>query len=274
MPLMTVMTQRQRRVTGPAAVLASGLAGVLLAACAGSGPDRDPATGGTPSPTVTATAATPGADRAYREVEFAAPDGERRSGRRYGEGDASVAVVLSHMGRRGDGPDDWAAFAEALADRGYQALTYPRRDADSQGWRDVLGAVDYLRRDGATTVIVAGASLGAMASLYAAGQPAAEIDGVAWLAGVRANSGYRFEEADVSGLGCPLLFISGDQDSYGAAEDSRQLHEWARESELLLLESRRHGTDIFDDGDANATQLTQAMLDFVDRVAGEPASPC
>jgi poly(3-hydroxybutyrate) depolymerase/predicted alpha/beta-hydrolase family hydrolase len=223
--------------------------------------------------TVAATnAAVPGGE-GYDEVEFTASGGERRSGRLFGDG--QVAVVLSHMGRSGDSQDDWAPFAEELADQGYQALTYERRSTLSEVWMDVAGAADHLRSSGADTVIVGGASIGAMASLRAAGRADTQIDGLIWLAGVLRNRNYRFDEPEVSGIGCPKLFISGDQDGYGAAEDTRQLHEWATgPSELLILESRQHGTAIYDDGEPNASELTQAMLDFIQRAADNETEPC
>jgi poly(3-hydroxybutyrate) depolymerase/predicted alpha/beta-hydrolase family hydrolase len=218
------------------------------------------------------SAAAPGGE-AYIDVEFTASDGEQRSGRLFGDGE--IAVVLSHMGRSGDSQDDWALFAHGLADQGYQALTYERRPRLPEVWMDVAGAVDYLRSSGADTVIVGGASIGAMASLHAAGQADAEIDGLIWLAGVLRNRSYQFQEPDVSELGCPMLFISGDADSYGAADDTRQLHDWATgPSELLILDSRQHGTAIYEDGEPNASELTQAMLDFIERVAEDETDPC
>jgi polyhydroxybutyrate depolymerase len=60
-----------------------------------------------------------------------------------------------------------------------------------------------------------------------------------------------------------------------SGDDTRQLHEWATgPSELLIFESRQHGTAIYDDGEPNASELTQAMLDFVDRVAHSETAPC
>jgi dienelactone hydrolase len=237
---------------------------VVLAGCTGPEPVESP----TEPPVTTPTVRPSAVNEAYREVEFTARDGEVRSGRLFGDGE--VAVVLSHMGRSGDDQDDWAGFAEQLADRGYQALTYQRRSDMGAIWQDVLGGADYLRARGAEKVIAAGASIGAMASLHAAEQPDSNLDGVIWLAGVRQNRGYDFQEADVSQVACPILFISGDQDAYGAAADARQLHDWATApSELLILQSRRHGTDIFTEGGPNPRELTEAMLDFVERVADE-----
>jgi pimeloyl-ACP methyl ester carboxylesterase len=179
------------------------------------------------------------------------------------------------MGRPGDSQDDWVAFAEQLADQGYRALTYERRVSLGEVWQDVLGAAEYLRANGAETVIVAGASIGAMASLYAAERPDSNLNGVIWLAGVLQNRGYYFQRTDVSKIACPLLFISGDHDIYGAADAARQLHKWATApSELLIVHSPRHGTDILADGGPTAGKLTHAMLRFIQQVANGSDSTC
>jgi len=172
------------------------------------------------------------------------------------------------MGRPGDRQDDWASFAGELARRGYRVLTYERRDALEEVWQDVLGAAGYLRDHGADKVIAAGASIGAMASLYAAERPTSNLDGVIWLAGILQGSGYDFRRADVAAIACPMLFVSGDQDGYGAAEAARRLHGWATApSQLLMLPTERHGTDIFDEGGPAARKLMLAMTRFVQRAA-------
>lgn len=204
-------------------------------------------------------------------MHFTTPDGATRSGRRFGDG--HVAIVLTHMGRRGDRQGDWASFAGELADRGYRALTYQRRDDLEEVWQDVLGAANYLRDHGADKVIAAGASIGAMASLHAAEEPTSNLDGVIWLAGVLQGSGYDFRRAEVAALGCPMLVISGDRDPYGAAEAARQLRGWATApSQLLLLPTARHGTDVFEEGGPTARKLTLAMARFVKRVASRSST--
>ncbi len=96
-----------------------------------------------------------------RAVTFESRDGVTLEGRLFGDG--STGVVLSHMQ-----PADqrsWFAFANRLADDGYVVLTYdfrgycPGGDGGcSQGelqisaiWQDVLGAMDFIRSQGATT---------------------------------------------------------------------------------------------------------------------------
>ena len=120
-----------------------------------------------------------------RPVTFESRDGVTLEGRLFGDG--STGVVLSHMQ-----PADqrsWFAFANRLADQGYLVLTYDFRGycpggegGCSQGevqipaiWQDVLGAVDFIRSQGATTVALVGASMGGTASLVAAGQEGTDV---------------------------------------------------------------------------------------------------
>lgn len=252
---------------------------VVLVGCS----DSDPAPSGEPTasePTASESATpsesvppSPKRHRAYDPVRFDAIDGQRRHGRLYGEG--PVAVVLSHMGRPGDGPRDWDGFARRLADRGYRALAYERRLPYETIWKDVLGAAEYLRTRGATTVIAAGASIGAMASLRAAEEPDAKLDGVIWLAGVLSDSGYEFRRADVARVGCPTLVVSGADDLYGAGPDARQLHRWlTARKELLILDSAEHGTDIFDEPGPNPRELTRTLLRFTERTARADGPRC
>ncbi|SDT72207.1 alpha/beta hydrolase [Jiangella sp. DSM 45060] len=238
------------------------LLGLVLTGC--SGDERDGDGGGGPTPT-----------SPYQEIEFTGGDGQPREGRLYGQDDAPVGVVLSHMGSDGDSWDDWAATAQALAERGHRVVTYQRLRPRYQVWQEIVGAVEYLRDNGAERVVVAGASLGAMASLHVALEPEPPTDAVVWIAGLLHSDGLDFDQATVAGLACPALLVSGDQDSYGGADATEQLHAWLPSSELLILPSARHGTDILADGGAPAEQLEAAVLDFVDTVAAaETTTPC
>jgi pimeloyl-ACP methyl ester carboxylesterase len=278
--------QRRRLMGRPFLVSVLILVGLVPMACGGedspapdqrgSQPTSEAKSDPTPEATGGATAErrNPKSTASYTKVRFTAEDGVRRSGRLFGDGD--VGVVLSHMGRPEDGQGDWLPFAEQLANNGFRVLTYRGRDSLSESWRDVLGAVDRLRADGAKTVIAAGASIGAMASLNAAIQADSRINAVVWLAGVLSDSGYDFQRRDVSGLACPILIASGDRDSYGAYIDARRLHRWtANASELHLVDSDLHGTDILtaDDRDV-AGELRRLMIGFMEAVADRTPAAC
>lgn len=246
------------------------------AACNGSG-----ASSRTAGPTTTApasssirpsqSASAQATEVMYREVEFTSRDGTLRSGHLYGEG--SVAIVLSHMGRQRDRQEDWDGAARHLADRGYQVLTYTRQAAFGESWQEVLDAADYLRQQGgAERVVAGGASIGAMASLFAAEQPESQLVGVIWLAGVLHGSRYDFQEADVSQIACPMLMMSGAKDGYGGRNAAEQLYAWATApKELLIVESGLHGTDILLEGGPQAAQLEEAIDGFLNSLANPHA---
>jgi pimeloyl-ACP methyl ester carboxylesterase len=264
-----------RQIVRAVTVIAGSLA---LAACVDApAGDPEPGTSVARSADVSAstTASAPGQPGSYTDVTFRSQGGGTRAGRLFGDG--RVAVVLSHMGRAGDSQDDWQPFAEELAERGYRALTYARaadasREDFADHWRDVLGAVAFLRDNGAETVIAGGASIGAVASLHAAGQPGNGINAVLWLAGVVETDSYEFTEPGVAAIDCPVMFVSGSGDAYGSAESARILHSWASDGELLFIDSYRHGTDIYAEGGANAGELSRAMLEFVEKMKGRQAT--
>jgi hypothetical protein len=68
-----------------------------------------------------------------------------------------------------------------------------------------------------------------------------------------------------------MLLASGDRDGYGAAEDTRRLHEWAADAELVIVESDLHGTDILLDG-GSAASLKDDILANLERVAASPTT--
>ena len=171
-----------------------------------------------------------------RPVTFESRDGVTLEGRLFGDG--STGVVLSHMQ-----PADqrsWFAFANRLADQGYLVLTYdfrgycPGGDGGcSQGerqisaiWQDVLGAIDFVRSQGATTVALVGASMGGTASLVAAGQEGRTSQ---WSSPSRHRPSIEGLDADAALLqrvDANKLFIAGVGDA-AAAASAEQLYEIA-----------------------------------------------
>ena len=198
-----------------------------------------------------------GAEAPNERVHFRATDGVLLDGRVFGHG--RVGVVLVHMGRADDTQRDWWATARRLARRGYLALTYdrrgvcPRRGAGcSQGsndyqasWRDVAGAVAFLRRRGVEKAVVVGASIGAMASLYAAATGRIEPAGVIEFAGINHASGYDFGRAQICRIRGLKVFLSTRADIYGGVEAAREWYAWASPPKRLeLLPGSDHGTDL------------------------------
>lgn len=236
-----------RRLT---AVVAIALA---LAACSSSTPA---ATGGrTAAPSLSPTAA-PG-----RPISFTAVDGIRLTGRQYGAG--KTAVVLSNMGD--NDPTLWQAFAAELADRGYLVLTYSYRypkstssftaDMARHTVDDLRGAVAQLRAAGATRFVLAGGSLGGMATAKVA--PSVRAMAMIVLAAPVDLDEYGFHvlPAELRGS-MPKLFIGALDDTvvpfdntqrmFALAADPKELHEYQDSAHALHLFEGEHGDDLTD----------------------------
>ncbi len=197
-------------------------------------------------------------------VTFESRDGVTLEGRLFGDG--STGVVLSHMQ-----PADqrsWFAFANRLADAGYLVLTYDFRGycpggqgGCSQGelqiasiWQDVLGAMDFIRSQGATTVALVGASMGGTASLVAAGQEGSDVAVVVTLSAPTSIEGLDVDAALLQRVDANKLFIAGVGDA-SAAASAEQLYEMApppKKPEIVPADD--HGTDLLTGSRGEAVQ--------------------
>jgi pimeloyl-ACP methyl ester carboxylesterase len=211
-------------------------------------------------------------------VGFAAADGIRLSGIAFGDG--PVGVLFAHMGRGGDTQADFYPLARALSDRGYFALTYNRRgvcgapgrecsegfDDYARSWKDVVGAAEFVRSRGATSVVLIGASIGAMASLRAAVSHRVYPAGLIEIGGVNHASGYDFSRAQLQELEGAKLFVSSAGDIYGGADAAREWYGWANQpKQLEILPGGEHGTDMLRKGEPTARPLVKLVLRFLMR---------
>ncbi|HZD80142.1 MAG TPA: alpha/beta fold hydrolase [Actinomycetota bacterium] len=199
-------------------------------------------------------------------VSFSATDGVRLEGRLFGEG--SAAVVLSHM--RPADQRSWFGFATRLADDGYLVLTYDFRGycpGDEGGcsegetdidalWRDVLGAVTFVRERGADRVALVGASMGGTASLVAASQLGADVDVVITLSAPASTEGLVVDQAVLAEVGAATLFLAGVGDA-PYAEDAQTLYALAQQPKRVeILPSDDHGTDLLTGGQGEVVRRT------------------
>jgi pimeloyl-ACP methyl ester carboxylesterase len=184
------------------------------------------------------------------------------SGTLFGVG--GVGVVLSHM--RPVDQTAWHAFAQTLADNGYQALAYDFRGYGKSGGtqelgkidRDVRAAVEFLRSQDAQHVILIGASMGGTASAKVAGPVGA--DGLVVLSGPQSFEGLNVAPEDLQLGGVPSLWITsrgdpvtpGMQAMHDAASDPKTLH---------IYEGDAHGTFIFDTADGE--DLARRIIEFL-----------
>jgi hypothetical protein len=253
------------------------LASIMLAAACDPGREA-PSNGTQPSP-ATAPASTSRfpdivesqALAMSEPVPFRAADGVPLEGRMFGSGE--VGVVLAHM-RPGD-QSQWLPFAALLATEGYRVLTYNRRGECPGGelgcsggtgtgddWKDLKPAVDLVRRAGSRRVVVGGASLGAMESLFALSR-GLEADGLIWV------SGYDFYglvpvQRQVRDVLVPKLFVAGESDRDAAALLSVFDRVAPSPKEIVLLPTGEHGTEILAYADPSvADELRQTVLDFL-----------
>lgn len=189
-----------------------------------------------------------------RQVSFPAADGVRLEGRVFGDG--SSAVVLSHM--RPSDQTSWFRFAARLADAGYLVLTYDFRGycpggegGCSQGsrdiaamWQDVVGAIEFVRSRGATSVSLVGASMGGTASLVAASREGVDVRAVIALSAPASIEGLVVDGPLLSRVSVGKLFIAGVGDGV-AASDAESLHAQAPPPKrVAIVPADDHGTDL------------------------------
>jgi hypothetical protein len=134
-------------------------------------------------------------------------------------GTGPVGVVLSNQSDQN--LCGWLPFAKTLAARGFRVLVYDYGTAaDPAG--DVVNAAAKLRELGVRTVLLAGASQGAKASLIAAPGITPPVAGVVSPSAERTAHGQDVLPF-VAKLKAPVLFITAKDDRYGAADATPQL---------------------------------------------------
>jgi len=232
---------------------------VLMVGCANPAP---PATEPT-SPAPTAAA---------ESVTFAAADGVTVTGRLRGTG--TTAVVLSNMGD--NDPAAWERFAPTLAARGYSVLTYSYRypvrapsftaTMAKGAVDDLRGAVAFVRARRASRVVLIGASLGGMATAKVAGVLTAEAVVVISAPADLPDFDLRVEDADLSAITGPSLFIATDNDTTVPAVETRRLFDLAPQPKRWhSFASAAHGTQLLDT--PFAEDFRSLLVDFVTEVA-------
>jgi pimeloyl-ACP methyl ester carboxylesterase len=187
---------------------------------------------------------------AQTTVSFPTEDGGVVYADIYGEGDR--AVVLVHGGQFNK--ESWQKQARALAElkfrvlaldlRGYGKSHGPGDSApmDAPIYQDVLAAVRYLRKSGAKTVSVVGASMGGWAAGDAsiASKPG-EIDRLVFLGSAPGGSADKLKS--------PSLFIVARDDASGDGPrlpGIREQYEKAPQpKELIIVDGSAHAQFLF-----------------------------
>lgn len=242
-------------------------------------PSQTPSPTGAPIPvTPVESAFAPGPTAAPLEdilathaVTFDTPDGATVTGALYGSGE--TAVVFSMMGncRRG-----WEGLAQLAAAQGLMALTYPWRDCGRTGptdeaeliqnfVNDARGAVSFVRAQGAENIILAGASLGGLASAKLATE--AQASGLVIFASPAEIPGwdFRIDSSDLNS-DIPKLFLIAEYDSVVPQRFARALYDLAAEpKEWQTYPGYAHGTDLFDS--EHGEEAKQRILQFILKIA-------
>lgn len=240
---------------------------LLAAACSSSTPagSRSGGTTASPSPLPSVVAGRP--------VSFTATDGVRLSGHVYGAG--TTAVVLSNMGD--NDPALWDAFAPTLAARGYLVMTYSYRypanvttftsDMARHTVDDLRGAVAQLRAAGATRIVLAGASLGGMATAKVAGAVKATAMVVLAAPVDLADYGFHVLPGELHAT-MPKLFVAADGDTVVPLDSTQRMFDLAaKPKELKTFPGSEHALHLL--GGERGHELEQALIAFI--TASAPA---
>ena len=207
-------------------------------------------------------------------VTFKTPDGSSIKGELYGSG--KTAVIFSVMGNCKPG---WREVAQLTSAQGLMALTYQWRDCGPAGpvsdaqliknfVNDARGAISFVRDQGAENIILAGASLGGIASAKLAIESRAS--GLIIFASPPKIPNYDFSiTASDLNVNVPKLFITAENDSVVPADESRKMYEMAAEpKEWQSYPGTAHGTDVFKTDSGREAQ--ERILAFILAIAKTP----
>ncbi|WP_221470562.1 alpha/beta fold hydrolase [Allocatelliglobosispora scoriae] len=194
-----------RHFSAPLAVLAGCLA---LAACSGSTPAASPSPSGPVAGAGCEEQAAPG-----RRVHFGKEIGADLYGIVLGTG--NTGIVLAHM--NGGDSCQWIANATELSDRGYRALVFDfagfgvSPTASAGLAEQVRVAAAFLVQDGATKIVLMGASMGATASVAAA----PSVAGLAAVVSISAPETFSGVDGLPSAkkMTVPVLYAAGENES-------------------------------------------------------------
>ena len=203
-----------------------------------------------------------------RAVTFPADDGAGLSGRLYGDG--PTIVVLSNMGD--NDPEPWDRFAAGLAIPGVRVLTYAYRyptrsrsftsaNAD-EAVRDLTGAVAFARQQGASRLVLVGASLGGMAVAKTAA--AAQADAVVIMSAPNRRTEFDLQvtDADIAAVAAPKLFVVSEDDPNVPPAQTRPLFDAAAQPKRWqAYPGRAHGTELL--SGPHAAAVRQLLTEFI-----------
>lgn len=220
----------------------------------------------TPTPSVAPTPTTPAVPA--RTVHFTTSDHVQLAGLLYGHG--KTMVICSHMLRSTKNIWSDSGIPQRLAVLGYQVLAYDfRGNGDSAPPVDtslldvdLRAAVAFARQQGATKIVLMGASMGGTASLKVAAEE--QVTAVISLSGPQ-DFTVSVSDAEVKGIKAAKLFMASENDD-PYATDARHMYEIANAPKAIhIYPGAAHGTEIF--GGDNGDDPAQRVLHFISQYA-------
>jgi pimeloyl-ACP methyl ester carboxylesterase len=266
---------------------------VLVAAAAGCGGSSEPAASpratATPTSPAPVSAATPSPTRVCGEpaagarvIHFRTRDGVSLAGAVLGGGPTGAVLIheypLDYCG--------WLPYARYLARRGVRVLLFDLRcfgqsacpHGRGHAIDDVAAATAELRRRGARSVALVGASMGGSIAVVAGARlhPAAvvdlsgERDTTALTQGINANAG-----AAAPDVTAPALFVVARRDQYTSVADMRAVARRARSTTkrlIVLPASAGHGWGMLLGLRADWSPLAATVAAFIRRHTEAPTT--
>src|SRR5581483_3831737 len=171
-------------------------------------------------------------------------------------------VICSHMLHTTRAIWSESGIPQRLALQRYAVLTYDfRGNGDSEGppdiWSldvDLRAAVAFAKQQGATKIVLMGASMGGTASLKVASEE--QVSAVISLSGPQSFS-VSVSDQEVQAMHIPRLFMASETDT-PFVTDARHMYAIATQpKEISIYPGNNHGTDIFggENGDAPAQRI-------------------
>jgi pimeloyl-ACP methyl ester carboxylesterase len=213
------------------------------------------------------TAADPTAGIESRTINCASPDGVPLAATLYGRG--TTAVIFSN--RSDKGRDSWATLALRAAASGYLAVTYDYRAFNSDGSVDIgqlnlanidlRGVIACAKLQGAQSIVLAGASIGGMASAKEAA--AAHAAALIIVGSPLSNPDLTLNVSPAELQNAiPKLFIASEHDALVPAAETQAMYQAAAEPKTFYqYPTDAHGTDLL--LGALAEDFQQRLLAFI-----------